>query len=361
MGKCLSCCFHESQSSQQPLIQPFDASTSTCTLSSSSLGPSDFIIEKLLGKGTFGKVFLVCKKDTGAPYAMKVLKKTSIAKRNQRMHTATEREILGSLRSPFLVQLHFAFQTDEKLYMVMDYVPGGELFYHLKHSGRFTESRTRFYAAEILVALETLHVNGFIYRDLKPENILLTAEGHIKLSDFGLSKKGLDANFKAYTFCGTPEYLAPEILKGEGHDSAVDFWSFGALVYEMMTGFPPFYSKNRAEMYEAILSRPPDLKSYFSPELSDLLLHLLEVNPKHRLASHKEVRRHPFFGDIDWTRLVHGEVKPPFCPRVCGAKDTTNFDRVFTDEKAAESPAESLASETKAANRYQGFTYSEQL
>ena len=188
MGKCLSQCFHE----QQPdpaLSQPFNAPSTVTPGESLSISPSDFTIEKLLGRGTFGKVFLVSKNDSGVPFAMKVLKKSAIAKRNQRVHTATEREILGSLRSPFLVQLRFAFQTDDKLYMVMDYVPGGELFYHLKQSRRFTEPRTRFYAAEILLALECLHSHGFIYRDLKPENILLDAEGHIKLSDFGLSKK----------------------------------------------------------------------------------------------------------------------------------------------------------------------------
>ena len=278
MGKCL-CCFAPEEpllnAARSPLVGEPDNPQSA---KSNAVSAMDFKIEKLLGKGSFGKVFLVTKIDTGTVYAMKVLKKDVIEKRNQRTHTATEREILETIESPFIVQLHYAFQTPDKLYMVMDYAIGGELFYHLKHSGKFTEYRTKFYAAEILMALEHLHTKGIIYRDLKPENILLDADGHIKLSDFGLSKKGvLNANTKAYTFCGTPEYLAPEILKGQGHDKAVDFWSLGAIMYEMMTGAPPFYSKNREEMFRNILSTPVQMKSFFSPQLCDLLEHLLEI------------------------------------------------------------------------------------
>lgn len=279
MGKCLSCFTPDEQhpsTAKSPLIEE---QTATPSGRGSGLSTDDFKIEKLIGKGSFGKVFMVTKKDTGKIFAMKVLKKEVIEKRNQRVHTATEREILGSIECPFIVQLHYAFQTPDKLYMVMDYAIGGELFYHLKHSGKFTEHRTRFYAAEILLALEHLHIRGIIYRDLKPENILLDSDGHIKLSDFGLSKKGvLDEDSKAYTFCGTPEYLAPEILKGNGHDKAVDFWSLGAIMYEMLTGAPPFYSKNREEMFRAILNTPVQMKSFFSPQLCDLLMRLLEIN-----------------------------------------------------------------------------------
>jgi serine/threonine protein kinase len=194
--------------------------------SSTGVSLDDFKIEKVLGKGSFGKVFLVTKKDTDQVYAMKSLRKDMIERRNQRMHTTTERAVLGEVQNPFIVQLRFAFQTPEKLYMVMDFINGGELFFHLRRSGQFTEERSRFYSAEILLALEYLHSIGVIYRDLKPENVLLDAEGHLKLTDFGLSKSGVtDGTKKTFTFCGTPEYLAPEILKGIGHDKAVDFWS----------------------------------------------------------------------------------------------------------------------------------------
>ena len=246
-------------------------------ISHPSISLSDFHIEKLLGKGAFGKVLLVTKKDTGQLYAMKSLQKKLIEQRNQKVHTKTEREILGEVNSPFIVQLRFAFQTSGKLYMVMDFINGGELFFHLRRCTRFTEDRTQFYAAEILSALEYLHKQGIIYRDLKPENVLLDSEGHIKLTDFGLSKKFFSGEKKTFSFCGTPEYLAPEILKGTGHDQAADFWSFGALIYEMMSGAPPFYCKNKDVMFKNMLSKPVEMRGHFSPQAVDLLRNLLQV------------------------------------------------------------------------------------
>jgi serum/glucocorticoid-regulated kinase 1/serum/glucocorticoid-regulated kinase 2 len=202
-------------------------SQSLSGLKSPSITLDDFKIDRVLGQGSFAKVFLVTKKDSGQVYAMKCLRKDMIERRNQRVHTTTERAILGEVQSPFIVQLRFAFQSPEKLYMVMDFMSGGDLFFHLKRSGRFTEVRSRFYAAEILLALEYLHNMSVIYRDLKPENVLIDELGHIKVSDFGLSKAGVtEQGQKTFTFCGTPEYLAPEILKGSGHDKAVDFWSY---------------------------------------------------------------------------------------------------------------------------------------
>ena len=173
---------------------------------------------------------------------MKVLKKPDVLKRNQIEHTKAERKILQNITSPFLVNMHYAFQTEEKLYMVMDFLNGGELFYHLNKEKTFSEERIRYHVAEIVLAIETLHKAGIIYRDLKPENILLDGEGHVRLTDFGLSKQGIfkDSEEQAFTICGTPEYLAPEIIRGEGHGCAVDWWSLGALMYEMHTGKPPF-------------------------------------------------------------------------------------------------------------------------
>lgn len=206
----------------------------------------DFTILKVIGSGAFGKVFLVEKK-TKAPgkknklFAMKVLRKEFIIAKNQCAHTMTERRILEELESPFIVKLAYAFQTEDKLYFVLEYVAGGELFFHLKQRGRFTEDEIRFFAAEIITFLGTLHNQGIIYRDLKPENILISKTGHLKFTDFGLSKDGMEFEDRELTFsvCGTPEYIAPEIIKQHGHSSAVDWWSLGILLCELYTGKPP--------------------------------------------------------------------------------------------------------------------------
>lgn len=331
----------------QPMIEPISAPI--------TLSTDDFRIEKMIGKGSFGKVFLVTKKDSGVLYAMKVLRKEMIERRNQIMHTQAERSILEEVQCPFIVQLHYAFQTPDKLYMVMDYMNGGELFFHLRRSGRFTEDRTRFYAAEILLALEYLHERDIIYRDLKPENVLMDSEGHLRISDFGLSKKGVTTDGKAYTFCGTPEYLAPEILRGIGHDQAVDFWSLGALVYEMLSGAPPNYSRNRDELFRNILTKPVEMKSHFSTSACDLLYHLLQIDPKQRLSTAKSMKEHSFFSSISWSDLQSKSIKPPFKPVITHTKDMRNFDRAFTDEKAVDSVSEQLVE--GHSNRYPDFTY----
>ena len=186
---------------------------------------------KVIGRGAFGKVYLVQKRDSGEYYAMKTLKKDAILKKNQKVNTEAERVILEKIKNPFIVRLHFAFQNTEKLYFVIDFLNGGELFYHLRREQRFSEDRTRFYAAEIILGLECLHSNGVIYRDLKPENVLLDSEGHIKLTDFGLSKIRADENEMTYTICGTPEYIAPEIIYGEGYSKEVDFWALVSKKY----------------------------------------------------------------------------------------------------------------------------------
>lgn len=185
-----------------------------------------FKLLKVIGRGSFGKVYLVQKRSTGEYFAMKTLKKDMILRRQQKQNTQAERLILEKISNPFIVKLHYAFQTGEKLYFVIDFLNGGELFYHLRREQRFTEERAKFYAAEILLALECLHENGVIYRDLKPENVLLDSEGHVKLTDFGLSKIRQAQNEVTFTFCGTPEYLAPEIIRGEGYSKEVDFWAF---------------------------------------------------------------------------------------------------------------------------------------
>ena len=218
------------------------------------LRPSDFDFLKLIGRGTFGRVFQVRKKDTRRIYAMKVLSKKEIVAKKEVAHTIGERKILQrSLECPFLVGLKFSFQTEKELFFVTDYKCGGELFWHLQKEGRFNEDRARFYIAELILALEHLHKYDIVYRDLKPENILLDATGHVALCDFGLSKPDLTNDQLTNTFCGTTEYLAPEVLLDEkGYGKHVDFWSLGVLLFEMCCGWSPFYAEQTQEMYRLI-------------------------------------------------------------------------------------------------------------
>jgi hypothetical protein len=228
-----------------------------------------FKIIKVIGKGSFGKVYLVRDKASGILYAMKVLKKDYIIRKNQVEHTKTERSVLGYARHPFIVGLNMAFQTADKLFFVLDYCAGGELFFHLGKVGRFPEERARYYAAQIVLALEYVHKLGVIYRDLKPENVLLDQIGNVRLTDFGLSKEGVsDHATGANSFCGTPEYIAPEVLLRQGHGRAVDWWSLGALLYEMISGLPPFYSRNRETMFEKIMKA----ELTFPPTVSEVIL-----------------------------------------------------------------------------------------
>lgn len=298
----------------------------------------DFTTVKVLGQGSFGKVYLVRKNGTNNLFAMKMLKKEFLKARNQISHTKSERQILAGSECPFIVKLFYAFQTQERLYMVLEYMQGGEMFFHLQRERRFKEDRCRFYCAELVLALGYLHSKGIIYRDMKPENILLDLKGHVKLADFGLSKEGLIDNEKAYTFCGTPEYICPEILKGLGHDKGVDWWSLGILLYEMLTGRPPFYSSDRMVMFRNVLEKKPEMLPYFSPEACDLISKLLIHDPKERLGANgaEEVKSHPFFTGIDWKKLENLEVTPPFVPKVAGGYDVSYFDKQFTDQSAAE-------------------------
>ena len=332
-------------------------------------GPEDFDVLRLLGKGTFGQVFQVKKKDTERIYAMKVLSKKVIVKKKEIAHTIGERNILvrtSAAASPFIVGLKFSFQTPTDLYLVTDYMSGGELFWHLQKEGRFTEDRAKFYIAELVLALEHLHDNDIVYRDLKPENILLDANGHIALCDFGLSKANLNNDGTTNTFCGTTEYLAPEVLLDEsGYTKMVDFWSLGVLIFEMCCGWSPFYADNTQQMYKNIaFGKVRFPKEILSPEGRSFVKGLLNRNPKHRLGAindARELRAHAFFNDIDWELLRAKSIPPPFKPHLTSETDTSNFDPEFTSEstsvlkKQMELASTPLSPGIQA--NFKGFTY----
>lgn len=325
----------------------------------------DFELLKVLGRGSFGKVMQVRKKSNGEVYAMKILKKRAIIARNQVEHTKAERKILQSLQHPFLMTLRYAFQSKEKLYFVLDYKSGGELFFHLKNMRRFNEETARLFVAEIALALGHLHGLSIIYRDLKPENILLDESGHVCLTDFGLSKD-VDPNDKAHTFCGTPEYLAPEIVTGQGHDKAVDWWSLGILLYELTVGIPPFYSQNVNEMYNKIQHGVLRFPPFLSEHCKSLIVGLLNRDPKKRLGSANDVddiRAHPFFASMDWDALMRKEVEAPYKPQVKGAEDSSNFDSTFTSEPVVDSVVQgselSKTLSTGDTDAFGGFSYAQ--
>eukprot|EP00903_Cladosiphon_okamuranus_P014231 g13220.t1 len=304
-------------------------------LAKRKVGLDSFKIVRVIGKGSFGKVFLVREKVAGDIYAMKVLRKDNIIKRNQVEHTKTERNVLGYVKHPFIVGLNMAFQTRDKLFFVLDYCAGGELFFHLGKHGKFPEGRSRFYSAEIALALQHVHQLDIVYRDLKPENVLLDGEGHIRLTDFGLSKEGIsNTTSGANSFCGTPEYLAPEILSRQGHGRAVDWWSLGALLYEMLTGLPPFYCRDRERLFDKIRKGNLTYPRYLSQHAQGILHGLLTRDPSKRLGSSlddaQEVQRHPFFAPLDWDRIMRREVAPPWEPTLMGSLDSSQFDREFT-------------------------------
>jgi protein-serine/threonine kinase len=322
----------------------------------------DFKILKTIGKGSFGKVLLVQNTRNGKYLAMKILKKTFIKKSNQVFHTKTEREILERINHPFIVRLQYAFQNSEKLFILTEYMQGGELYFHLRREGYFNENRSRFYACEIILALEYLHKNKIIYRDLKPENILLDKTGHVKLTDFGLSKviTEADKDEKAYTLCGTPEYLAPEILLEGGYDKAVDWWSLGTVIYEMLVGHSPL-KENKNKLDLETYKKPIEKHKNLSANAFDLVKMLLKVDPKERLGSGprdaEEIKEHEFFKGVNWKNVIDRKLKPPYRPHVRNDLDFSNFDRTFIEEDPNSFPNELFPSSQQTLENYDNFSY----
>eukprot|EP01017_Pseudomicrothorax_dubius_P002978 TRINITY_DN1030_c0_g1_i2.p1 TRINITY_DN1030_c0_g1~~TRINITY_DN1030_c0_g1_i2.p1 ORF type:complete len:430 (+),score=93.11 TRINITY_DN1030_c0_g1_i2:63-1352(+) len=311
----------------------------------------DFDLLKTIGRGSFGKVYLAKHKATGQLLALKKLKKKEIEERVQADNVLTEKKILQIASNPFIVKLTYAFQNDSSIYLGMEYMPGGELFYHLRNMKRFNESTALFYAAEVLLALEYLHDSlNVIYRDLKPENILLDKDGHIKLTDFGLSKMDKVTN----SFCGTPEYFAPEIIIGGGYGFAVDWWSFGCFLFELLVGRPPFQDQNRSKLYKMIIEGKVTYPDKISVDARDLINRLLNTNAEERLGarSAKDVKEHKFFSKVNWTAVAEKKVTPPFKPQIRSEQDVSNFDELYTTEQVRETPAVPVKQ-----MQYENFTY----
>uniref|UniRef100_A0A674J733 Ribosomal protein S6 kinase n=1 Tax=Terrapene triunguis TaxID=2587831 RepID=A0A674J733_9SAUR len=323
--------------------------------------PAQFELLKVLGQGSFGKVFLVRKiigPDAGQLYAMKVLKKASLKVRD-RVRTKMERDILVEVNHPFIVKLHYAFQTEGKLYLILDFLRGGDVFTRLSKEVMFTEEDVKFYLAELALALDHLHSLGIVYRDLKPENILLDEAGHIKLTDFGLSKESVDQEKKAYSFCGTVEYMAPEVVNRRGHNQSADWWSFGVLMFEMLTGTLPFQGKDRNETMNMILKAKLGMPQFLSPEAQSLLRMLFKRNPSNRLGAGsdgvEEIKRHPFFSTVDWNKLFRREIQPPFKPASGKPEDTFCFDPEFTAKTPKDSPG--VPPSANAHQLFKGFSF----
>ena len=292
----------------------------------------DFQIVKVLGTGAFGKVSLVYNEELKRYFAMKSLKKEYIKKYQQTKHTKEERKIMEKIDYPFISKLYYAFQTKKSLFMITEFMAGGEMFHHLHECGHFDENRTRFYIAELVLAIDHLHKNNILYRDLKPENILLDEIGHIKLTDFGLSKimNNIEKD-KTYTVCGTPIYVAPEVLSGRGYNKLVDWWSLGVLLYEFLAGYSPFREmKNRIDLniYKRKLKQDP----LISDTAFNLIQKLCQTNVEERLGKNvKDIKNHKFFEDIDWVKLEKKQITPPFKPKIRYQGDVRNFDKMFTD------------------------------
>lgn len=286
----------------------------------------DFEIKNALGTGTFGRVVLVRHTPTKEYFALKILTIKEIIRLKQVEHVKSEKEILSIVKHPFIVNLLWTSHDSRYLYMLFEYLCGGELFTYLRNAGQFSDGTCLFYAAEIVSALDYLHSLDMVYRDLKPENLLLDKDGHLKLTDFGFAKR-LDN--RTWTLCGTPEYLAPEIVQNKGHNKAVDWWALGILIYEMLAGYPPFYDDNPFSIYDKILEGKIEWPKYMDPVAKDLIRKLLVQDRTRRLGNMKngtsDVKNHRWFRAINWERVYNKKLDPPIVPRVRHVGDARNF------------------------------------
>lgn len=301
----------------------------------------DFDLRATVGTGTFGRVRVVKIKGASdrTPFALKILKKSEVIRLKQVEHVKAEKEILMRIAHPFIVNLLAVFQDEKRLCMLLEYVNGGELFSHLRKEGRLPNEHASFYAGEIVLAFEYLHKIHIVYRDLKPENLLIDTDGHMKITDFGFAKEVED---RTWTLCGTPEYLAPEIIQSKGHGKPVDWWALGVLIFEMLAGYPPFYDENPFGIYQKVLAGKIDFPRHFDVRAKDLIKRLLTQDRAKRYGCLKngadDIKKHKWYKGMDWTQLYNRQVKPPFEPAVKSADDTSMFDRYPESTEASAPP-----------------------
>uniref|UniRef100_A0A8B9K0H9 Protein kinase C n=1 Tax=Astyanax mexicanus TaxID=7994 RepID=A0A8B9K0H9_ASTMX len=318
----------------------------------------NFVFHKVLGKGSFGKVLLAELKGRGEYFAVKALKKDVVLMDDDVECTMVEKRVLSlAWENPFLTHLYCTFQSKEHLFFVMEYLNGGDLMFHIQDKGRFDLFRATFYSAEIICGLQFLHSKGVIYRDLKLDNVMLDKDGHIKIADFGMCKENMIGENRATTFCGTPDYIAPEILLGQKYTFSVDWWSFGVLVYEMLIGQSPFQGDDEDELFESIRMDVPHYPRWITKESKDLLEKLFERDPTRRLGVVGNIRGHSFFKTINWPALEKREVPPPFKPKVKSPNDCSNFDREFLSEKPRLSHADKNLIDSMDQTAFSGFSF----
>uniref|UniRef100_A0A673ZP37 Protein kinase C n=1 Tax=Salmo trutta TaxID=8032 RepID=A0A673ZP37_SALTR len=318
----------------------------------------DFVFHKVLGKGSFGKVLLAELKGRGEYFAVKALKKDVVLMDDDVECTMVEKRVLAlAWDNPFLAHLYSTFQTREHLFFVMEYLNGGDLMFHIQDKGRFDLCRATFYSAEIVIGLQFLHSKGIIYRDLKLDNVMLDRDGHIKIADFGMCKENMFGENRATTFCGTPDYIAPEILLGQKYTFSVDWWSFGVLVYEMLIGQSPFQGDDEEELFESIRMDVPHYPGWLTKEAKDLLERLFERDPINRLGVVGNIQGHSFFKTLNWPALEKRELEPPFKPKVKAPNDCSNFDREFLREKPRLSHADKNLIDSMDQAVFAGFSF----
>lgn len=322
-----------SKSDAQPKASPVAALSEEKTASAPTflldIKLSDLEVRATLGCGAFGRVKLCREPKSDQYFALKCQSKTSIVESGLQEHVLNEMRVMKKINHPYIAKLYIALQDPSYIYFVLELLQGGELFTHLRNRGKLSEQAARFYAATVVYAFSTLHAKKIAYRDLKPENLVMNDKGYVKLVDFGLAKQLLSG--KTWTLCGTPDYLAPEIILNEGHDLAVDYWALGVLIFEMVVGAPPFYAEDPMEVYEKILSGNPAMPTFFTRNLSDLIKKLLRSQQGKRLGNTRggtaAVVKHKWFSSFDWASIENGEAKAPYTPTIAAKDDVSNFDQ----------------------------------